>query len=308
MAHRPTALMRLIVALALVLQVVLPVLPALPPPPVALAAEVTPPVATAAPEVAPLPPTRPFTPTVTRPPTADLPVAPGAESAPPLGQAPTASELPPTGDAPGLPCARLALQVTPESATPGSEVTLQWQLTNCALAPLAGLTLALRLPAELAVVPERLPAGWDYAEQLRVARYRLPELAAEAVVRGEFTVRVAQLRAGDATAVAAELLAADGRAVTQAAATLLGARPAPQITVLDAAGGTVGLEDGRVTLTFAPGAVATAVTVQAQPLGRPAEAPGNVLRAYEFLVRDAAGQEVTHLCAAPHPDGALPGG
>ncbi len=254
MSRRPSTLTRLIISLALALQAILPVLPVAPPA-LALAAEAAPTPAAATPAVDFLP-----------------------------SAAATAEAE--------LPFVLLALAVTPANAAPGAEVTLQWQLTSRELAPLAGLMLTLRLPEAMALAPGRLPADWDYDARQRLARYSLPELAAEAVVRGAFTARVVRLRAGDTTEVAAELLTADGRAVMQAAATLLGDSPAPQITVLDAAGGTVGLEDGRVTLTLAPGAVAAAVTVYARLLGRPADAPGNVLRAYEFVVRDAAGQEL----------------
>ena len=268
MSRRPSTLTRLIIILALALQAALPVLPVTAPP-LALAAE-----AAATPGAAAAEPPAP-------------PAAPGVDLPPAAATAEAE-----------LPFVLLALAVTPANAAPGAEVTLHWQLTSRELAPLAGLMLTLRLPEALAPAPGRLPGGWDYDARQRLARYSLPELAAEAVVRGEFTVRVARLRAGDTTAVVAELQAADGWVVTQAAATLLGARPAPQITAVDAAGGAVALEDGRVTLTFAPGAVATAVTVQARPLGRPADALGNVLRAYEFIVRDAAGQEL-HTFAQP---------
>ena len=65
--------------------------------------------------------------------------------------------------------------------------------------------------------------------------------------------------------------------------------PAAQATRIGPEGGSVTLEDGRVMLTFAPGAVAETVMVWARSLGRPINAPGNVQRSHEFVVRGRSG-------------------
>ncbi|MBX7233672.1 MAG: hypothetical protein K1X65_04755 [Caldilineales bacterium] len=121
-------------------------------------------------------------------------------------------------------------------------------------------------------------------------------------------MRVTGRRVGEVVEIVAELRAADGGLLDASAATVQVTPPLPTATRIGPEGGVVSLEDGRVTLSFAPGAVAADVTVLARALGRPENAPANIARAYEFSVKGANGEDI-HTFAQPltlavrHPEG-----
>lgn len=64
---------------------------------------------------------------------------------------------------------------------------------------------------------------------------------------------------------------------------------APEIATLSPDGGDITLEGGRVRLTFPTGAITRTMTVRGRLLPRPSDAPGNMIRAFEFEVAHAAG-------------------
>ncbi len=180
---------------------------------------------------------------------------------------------------------------------PGEPVALTWRVENPDQEAVAGAILEVTFPKELALTPAGVEPPLRYDPAARRLTWALPRLEPGLAQVGRASARLAGLRIGDALAVLAELRLADGTLVAQATATVQAAPPAPAVTALGPAGGVVTLAEEGVPLTFPPGALAEAVQVQARPMGRPTGAPGNIQRAYEFVVR---GRGAAHLRPAPH--------
>ncbi len=323
--HLPSWLC-VVLGLLLVMQAILPYRAVLPPP-VVLADGAAAPLLAAAPASAPsaIAATAPFRTLpalpVRRP--DQLWYVPGSAAQTATAQRPTAlpvlaAEVAPAPtsaprDPPLLPFLGLTATAEPAAVAPGEPVALTWRVENSDQEVVEGAILVVALPKELALTPAGVEPPLRYDPAARRLTWALPRLEPGLAQVGRATARLAGLRTGDALAVLAELRLADGTPVAQAAATVQAAPPAPAVTQLGPAGGVVTLAEEGVTLTFPPGALAEAVQVQARPVGRPAGAPGNIQRAYEFVVRGRGGAELhtfgqSLTLTVTHPEGAPAGG
>ena len=255
-----------------------------------------------------LPATAAPTATSTPAPTATLlpevtPVA--TESPTPEAPQPTATAFPggafPEGAFPEgrIPMVQLDAILGQRVVAAGSTISLTWQVTNADVRALEGLVLAVSLPDGLAPIQaEERPTAWQDAASRRSLRQALPMLAPEAVFSAQLSVRVEGVRAGAVVNVPAAL-GLDGVALLQQTGTSFTVQVgAPSLSQVAARGGQVALEGGRVRLAFAAGAVTETVRVAARALGRPADAPGYIRRAYEFVVR-GAGDRALHRFTQP---------
>ena len=181
----------------------------------------------------------------------------------------------------------------------GGTISLTWQVTNADVRALEGLVLMVSLPDGLAPIQaEDRSAAWQYEASQRSLRWVLPMLAPEAVFSAQLSLRVEGVRAGAVVNVPAAL-GQDGVALLQQTGTSFTVQAgAPSLSQVASRGGQVALEGGRVRLAFAAGAVSETVRVQARALGRPADAPGYIRRAYEFVVT-GAGERSLHRFTQP---------
>jgi hypothetical protein len=186
----------------------------------------------------------------------------------------------------------LAAVAWPDAAAAGGVVNLRWEVENLGDQPVVGLALRADLPAGLVVTPADVAPPLSYDPAAKRLGWIVPALAPNARQGATVAARVAGARVGDVATVNGELALEDGRRVAASGAAVRILAPALRPSRVGPAGGTVELEDGRVTLTFAAGVVERPVTVWARPLGRPADAPGNILRAHEFSVRDQGDAEI----------------
>ncbi|MBK9096210.1 MAG: hypothetical protein IPM84_26340 [Anaerolineae bacterium] len=207
----------------------------------------------------------------------------------------------------------LAATVSPEAAAAGERVLLRWEVMNLDRQVVEGITFQADLPDGLLVTPAEVPPPLVYDAATRRLTWVMAPLPAGGVDAVTLPVRLSGRRVGDVVTVRAELRLADGRSAASAEAGVHVLPPAAQATRIGPEGGRVILEEGRVTLTFAPGAVAETVMVWARSLGRPVNAPGNVQRSHEFVVRGRSGDEI-HTFSQPvtltvyYPEGEPVGG
>ncbi|MBK7201759.1 hypothetical protein [Candidatus Amarolinea dominans] len=207
----------------------------------------------------------------------------------------------------------LAATVSPEAAAAGERVLLRWEVMNLDRQVVEGITFQADLPDGLLVTPAEVPPPLVYDAATRRLTWVMAPLPAGGVDAVTLPVRLSGRRVGDVVTVRAELRLADGRSAASAEAGVHVLPPAAQATRIGPEGGRVTLEDGRVMLTFAPGAVAETVMVWARSLGRPINAPGNVQRSHEFVVRGRSGDEI-HTFSQPvtltvyYPEGEPVGG
>ena len=207
----------------------------------------------------------------------------------------------------------LAATVNPEAAAAGERVWLRWQVTNLDRQVVEGVTFQAELPDGLLVTPADVPPPLVYDAPTRRLTWVIATLPAGDVYATTVPARLSGRRVGDVVTVGAELYLADGRVAATAEAGVRVLPGAAQATRIGPEGGSVRLEDGRVMLTFAPGAVTEPVMVWARSLGRPINAPASVQRSHEFVVRGRNGEEI-HTFSQPvtltvhYPEGEPVGG
>ncbi|MDW8101075.1 MAG: RHS repeat-associated core domain-containing protein, partial [Anaerolineae bacterium] len=219
-----------------------------------------------------------------------LPTPEATPLPPPPSPTPPPELLPsPSGDL-YLPYLNLEITAQPQAAPPGEAVTLRWRLEHRGEQALEGALLLATLPANLEVTPSGAPSPWRYDPARRALTWAMGRLEPGAALEAQAQIKLVGVRVGDAVAVPAELRRADGTRIAQAEVSVGVLPPAPEVHRLGPEGGQVVLEEGRVTLTFPPGALAEPVEVYARPLGRPTDAPVHLHRAYEFTVKGQDGQ------------------
>ncbi len=220
---------------------------------------------------------------------------PLSRAAPTLFDSPIPGPTPttiPTQPAPSLTGGvTLTAAMEPEAVGPGRLATLTWSVANDGVSALTDLVLTAAMPSGLQVGPASVRPSLNYSAQTRQLQWRIARLEASATSVAQVKVRVAGLQPGEVGVVTTDVQSAAGDVLAHAEATIMITPRPPLAGTMSPAGGEITFHDGRVRLTFAPGAVSERVHILARVLPRPTDAPGHIQRAFEIVAVGQGGAE-----------------